>query len=107
MRKNSLARRSFLRLAAGAAALPALAHVAQALAYPNRPVLIVVGTASGGAADTSTRLAGYLPVGSATAWVWPTLMHRVELLTQPEPGEQDCEAGKRSQRGGGAAGRQH
>ncbi len=54
----TFARRAFLRLAAGAAALPALRHVAQAEAYPNRPVRIVVGTAPGGAADLFARLIG-------------------------------------------------
>src|ERR1043166_6152499 len=53
-----LARRAFLRLAAGAAALPALPHVALAQAYPSRPVHIVVGTAPGGAADIFARLIG-------------------------------------------------
>jgi hypothetical protein len=42
-----LARRKFLRLAAGAAAHPALSRSAKAQAYPTRPVRIVVGFAAG------------------------------------------------------------
>ncbi len=44
-------RRKFLHLAAGAAALPALSSVAQAQAWPNRPVRLVVGFPAGGGAD--------------------------------------------------------
>jgi hypothetical protein len=46
-----LARRQFLHLAAGAAALPAVSREARAQAYPARPVRIVVGFAAGGGAD--------------------------------------------------------
>ena len=51
-----LPRRTFLHLAAGAAALPAVARTARAEAYPTRPVRIIVGYAPAGAGDLSTRL---------------------------------------------------
>src|SRR5262245_11115414 len=51
-----LGRRRFLHLAAGAAALPAMARIATAQAYPTRPVKIIVGQAAGSASDLIARL---------------------------------------------------
>ena len=53
-----LPRRSFLHLAAGAAALPTLSRSASAEAYPTRPVRVVVGFPPGSLSDTTARLIG-------------------------------------------------
>jgi tripartite-type tricarboxylate transporter receptor subunit TctC len=51
-----LVRRRFLQLAAGAVALPAVPHFAQAQVYPSRPVRLIVGFPPGGGADTVARI---------------------------------------------------
>jgi tripartite-type tricarboxylate transporter receptor subunit TctC len=48
-------RRQFLRLAAGAAALPT---IARAQTYPSRPVRLIIGYTPGGSADLTARLMG-------------------------------------------------
>jgi len=53
-----LSRRTFLHLAAGAAALPAVTRFAWAQAYPARPVRWIIGFPPGGGADTVARIMG-------------------------------------------------
>src|SRR5258707_6826426 len=53
-----LPRRKFLRLAAGAAALPVIPRMAWAQSYPSRPVRIVVGLTAGSASDIVARIMG-------------------------------------------------
>jgi len=51
-------RRNFLHLAAGAAALPGVASIAWAEAYPSRPVRVIVGAAPSGTYDIMARMIG-------------------------------------------------
>jgi tripartite-type tricarboxylate transporter receptor subunit TctC len=52
------ARRTLLRGAAGAVALPVVWRIAQAQSYPSRPVRVIVATAAGGGNDIIARLIG-------------------------------------------------
>jgi tripartite-type tricarboxylate transporter receptor subunit TctC len=58
MTNLKLSRRRFLRLAAGAAALPAISQIASAQAYPARAVRIIVGNPPGGSVDIHARIIG-------------------------------------------------
>jgi tripartite-type tricarboxylate transporter receptor subunit TctC len=51
-----LPRRTFLHLAAGAAALPAVSRIARAQSYPSRPITMVVPFAAGGGTDVLGRI---------------------------------------------------
>jgi len=53
-----LPRRSFLSLAAGAAALPVVSRTAKAQTYPARPLRMIIGYPPGGSADITARLTG-------------------------------------------------
>jgi tripartite-type tricarboxylate transporter receptor subunit TctC len=53
-----LPRRTILRLAAGAVALPAASRITRAQSYPSRPLHFIVGFPSGGAADITARVVG-------------------------------------------------
>jgi tripartite-type tricarboxylate transporter receptor subunit TctC len=54
----TLPRRQFLRLAASAAALPAMPRFAWSQAYPTRPVRLIVGFPAGGGVDIPARMIG-------------------------------------------------
>jgi tripartite-type tricarboxylate transporter receptor subunit TctC len=72
----TLSRRRWLRLAAGAVALPALSRFARAQAYPTRPVRIIVGLPAGGGADITARLMGQ----------WLSERLRQQFLIENRPG---------------------
>jgi tripartite-type tricarboxylate transporter receptor subunit TctC len=52
----TLPRRRFLHLAAGAASLPAISHIASAQVYPSRPITLAVPFSAGGGSDISARV---------------------------------------------------
>jgi tripartite-type tricarboxylate transporter receptor subunit TctC len=51
-----LPRRQFLRLAASAAAVPAVTKIAHAQPYPSRPITVIVPTGAGGPQDVIARV---------------------------------------------------
>src|SRR4051794_18192674 len=53
-----IARRRFLRLAAGVVSLPATSRIAGAQLYPSKPVRLIVGFPPGGQIDIIARLIG-------------------------------------------------
>jgi tripartite-type tricarboxylate transporter receptor subunit TctC len=70
-----LPRRTFLHLAAGAAALPAMSRFAWGQAYPTRPVRLVVGAPAGGGFDIVARLMGQ--------WLWERLGQPFVIENRP------------------------
>ena len=67
-------RRKFLHLAAGAAALPAVSRIANAQAYPTRPITMIVPFPAGGPLDTIARL---LAEGMRTSLGQPIIIENV------------------------------
>src|SRR5258705_10320507 len=56
MMKMKLPRRTFLRMAAGAVALPAVPRIALAQAWPTRPIKMIAPFAAGGPSDVAARI---------------------------------------------------
>jgi tripartite-type tricarboxylate transporter receptor subunit TctC len=73
-----LLRRTFLHLAASAAAFSALPHTALALDYPTRPVHWIISAAPGGSADFLARLMG--------AWLAARLGQQFIIESRPGAG---------------------
>jgi len=71
-----LLRRTFLHLAAGAAALPAVTCVVRAQTYPTRPVRLIVPFAAGAVNDITARLIGQ----------WLSERFRQQFLIDNRPG---------------------
>jgi len=71
-------RRQFLRLVAGAAALPVVSRIARAQTYPTRPVRIIVGFPPGGPGDILARLTGQ--------WLSERLGHPFIIENRPGAG---------------------
>ena len=78
MNAETLSRRQWLRLAAGAATIPAAARSTWAQSYPTRPVQIVVGFGPGTGLDTYARLIGQ--------WLSERLGHPVVIDNRPGAG---------------------
>jgi tripartite-type tricarboxylate transporter receptor subunit TctC len=77
MTNLKLPRRQFLRLAAGAAALPVLSRIARAQAYPTRPVRLIAGFPAGSITDVMARFAAQC---SRSALASHTLSKTVRVL---------------------------
>jgi len=75
---STLLRRQFLRVAAGAMALPALSRVTWAGTYPSQPVRVIVGFAAGGPNDVLARLIGQ--------WLGKRLGHPFVIENRPGAG---------------------
>jgi tripartite-type tricarboxylate transporter receptor subunit TctC len=73
-----LPRRTFLHLAAGTAALPALPRIVRAQTYPSRPVRLIVASPPGGTTDIAARLIGQ--------WLSERLGQRFVVENQPGAG---------------------
>ena len=80
-----LPRRTFLHLAAGAAALPAVSRTARAQAYPSRPITMIVPFAPGGLTDVIGRI---LAEGMRTSLGQPVIIENVGRTSRSERHDQ-------------------
>jgi CheY-like chemotaxis protein len=88
-----LPRRSFLRLTAGAATLPAVSRIAGAQAYPTRPARIIVGFPAGGVGRRNKtprrRPVFRLRTQMRDATLVRDLRHPRNVMTSPAPSPSD------------------